>query len=92
VAALLMAAAPMASPAQVRDWIKASARPHPANGFCATGQPGQGQCGAGLLDAAAAINLAAPPGGGGGGGGALPLWQWLLLAGAAFAARRRARA
>jgi serine protease len=106
VAALLMAAAPMASPAQVRDWIKASARPHPANGFCATGQPGQGQCGAGLLDAAAAMNLAVSGGGGsvssggsggsgasgdGGGGGALPLWQWLLLAGAAFAARRRAR-
>lgn len=95
VAALLKSAVPSASAEQLRSWIVSSARPHPAGSYCDTGQPGAGQCGAGLLDAAAAMSLAVPPppaGGGGGGGGALPLWQLLLLAACGLAARIRTRA
>lgn len=94
VAALLKAAVPSATPAQIRTFITATARPHPANGFCGTGQPSAGLCGPGLLDAAAAMNLAVPPppSGGGGGGGTLPLWQLLLLAAFGLAARIRSRA
>jgi serine protease len=93
VAALLKSAVPSATPAQLRQWIVASARPHPGGTFCATGQPGAGLCGAGLLDASAAMNLAVapPPGGGSGGGGTLPLWQLLLLAAFGLAARIRSR-
>ena len=91
VAALLKSAVPSATPGQLRQWIVASARPHPGGTFCATGQPGAGQCGAGLLDASAAMNLAVPPPPGGGGGGTLPLWQLLLLAAFGLAARIRSR-
>lgn len=94
VAALLKAAVPGATPAQIRSFIAMSARPHPDGGFCRAGQPGAGLCGPGLLDATAAMNLAVPPppAGGGGGGGALPPWQLLLLAAFALAARIRGRA
>jgi serine protease len=91
VAALLKSAVPSATPGQLRQWIVASARPHPGGTFCATGQPGAGLCGAGLLDASAAMNLAVAPPPGGGGGGTLPLWQLLLLAAFGLAARIRSR-
>lgn len=59
VAALVKSVMRTASPAQVRNFIVGTARPHPAGGFCATGQPGAGLCGAGLLDASAAVAAAA---------------------------------
>jgi len=59
VAALVKSVLRTASPSQVRSILRATARPHPPGGFCATGQPGAGLCGAGLLDAAAAVAAAA---------------------------------
>lgn len=96
VAALLKSAVPSATPAQIRAFITSTARSHPTGGYCAQVKLVQGLdvCGAGLLDAAAAMNLAVPPppSGGGGGGGTLPLWQLLLLAAFGLAARIRSRA
>ncbi len=93
VAALLKSAVPSATPAQLRAFITSTARPHPTGGYCSPGQPGAGLCGAGLLDATAAMNMAVPPPpSGGGGGGTLPLWQLLLLAAFGLAARIRSRA
>jgi serine protease len=51
-AALLYAVRPEITPAQVRSALVTSARPHAAKGFCATNN---GLCGAGVLDAAAAL-------------------------------------
>jgi serine protease len=51
-AALLYTLRPEITPAQVRSALVTSARPHAANGFCAMNK---GLCGAGLLDAAAAL-------------------------------------
>ncbi|WP_454731234.1 MULTISPECIES: S8 family peptidase [Cupriavidus] len=82
VAALMLAANPALTPAQVLAALKSSARPHPANTYC-TLAANTGNCGAGLLDANAALIAAtqapattptAPSSGdsgGGGGGGAL---------------------
>lgn len=92
VAALLWSAVPSATPGQIQSWIVNSARPHPAGSYCDAGEPGENMCGAGLLDASAAMARAAPPpplSGGGGGGGALPLAHLLLLLAAAFVARAR---
>lgn len=90
------------TPAQTISALKSSARPHPANTFC-TMQTGV--CGAGLLDATAALNAAATTpattttpapssSGGGGGGGAVAPWvAGLLVMGGlvAFGTRRRMR-
>lgn len=91
VAALVLSAKPSLTPAELRDVLVTRVRPHPAGGYCATGQPGAGQCGSGLLDATAAVQAVAPPppSGGGGGGGALPLAQLLLLGLFALLARNR---
>jgi serine protease len=64
VAALVKSVLRTASPAEVRDFIVRTARPHPAGGYCAAGQPGAGMCGSGLLDAAAAVAAAAAAPGG----------------------------
>lgn len=92
VAALVLSVKPTLSPSDLRTVLVTHVRAHPAGGFCATGQPGAGLCGAGLMDAAAAVQSQAPPatgGGGGGGGGALPLAQLLLLGLFAGIARKR---
>jgi serine protease len=111
VAALMLSTNPALTAAQVRSFLQASARPFPAAGadpgtpFCqAPGATEQDECycttatcGAGLLDARAAVQAAAtgvppvvtppPPSGGGGGGGALGAGWLLALAGAALALR-----
>ena len=46
---------PSATPADVRTILTSSARPFPAGSACAAGQSLAGMCGAGLLDAAAAV-------------------------------------
>jgi serine protease len=56
VAALLLSAQPSLTPDQVRSALVNSARAYPANTYCATGQPGASLCGAGMVDAAAALN------------------------------------
>ncbi|MGO4328302.1 S8 family peptidase [Cupriavidus sp. 2TAF22] len=105
VAALMLSVNPALTPAQVLAALKSSARPHPANTYC-TLPANTGICGAGLLDANAAVIAAAqvtaspppttstPSGGGGGGALSWPLALGLcglgLLAG--WAARRRGQA
>jgi serine protease len=69
VAALLFSVNPTLSPAQVRSILQSSARPFPAGSWCASS--GVGLCGAGLLDAQAALQEASvaptePASGGGG--------------------------
>lgn len=59
VAALIKSMIPGATPAQIRTFIVSNARPHPAGGLCVTGGGLAGQCGAGLLDANAAVRAAA---------------------------------
>ncbi|MFN3566699.1 MAG: S8 family serine peptidase [Burkholderiaceae bacterium] len=59
VAALVKSVLRTASPGDVKNIIVRTARPHSAGGFCATGPPGAGLCGAALLDAAAAVADAA---------------------------------
>ncbi|THI85111.1 MAG: hypothetical protein CAF41_012810 [Nitrospira sp. CG24A] len=60
VAALLLSVNPTLSPAQVRSILQSSARPFPAGSWCASS--GVGLCGAGLLDAHAAMQvLGVPP-------------------------------
>jgi len=101
VVALMLSLNGSLTPAQVTTALRNSARPHPANTFCTTGN-NAGSCGAGLLDAdaalTAAVNTTAAPapapssGGGGGGGGALAPWSaaLLLMIGlGGFATRRR---
>ncbi len=59
--ALMLAASPTSlTPANVRGFLAASARPHPPGTYCATGQAGAGLCGAGLLDVGAALTLVLP--------------------------------
>lgn len=104
VVGLMLAANPSLTPAQIIRVLQSSARPHPAGTFCVTqSSPG---CGAGLLDADAAVALApnppatsTPPAAqpvadsGGGGGGAFAPWLAALLALGGligFALRRRA--
>jgi serine protease len=91
VAALVLSVRASLTPAELRNILVTRTRAHPAGGYCATGQPGAGNCGSGLLDAAAAVAAVAPPPSGGGGGGALPLAQLGLLALAALAAGLRRR-
>lgn len=93
-AALLAAAAPAATPAQIRALLVTNVRPFPAGSACAANGPFAGMCGAGLLDVGAAVAAAAPspvPPVGGGGGGALPLGQLLLLVALLAGARLRRR-
>lgn len=94
VAAMMLAVNPSLTPAQVTTVLKNTARAHPANTFC-TASGNSGKCGAGLLDADAALALAPNPpavgsssgsssggtdgGGGGGGGGAFSPWSAVCL-------------
>jgi serine protease len=60
VAALLLSINPTLSPAQVRSILQSSARPFPAGSWCTSS--GIGLCGAGILDAQAAMQvLGIPP-------------------------------
>lgn len=100
VVAQLLSLRPSLTPDQVAIVLTSSARPFPNNSFCR----GDSRCGAGMLDAAAAvswlqahptINTPAPPssGGGGGGGGAFAWADLIVVAAfagmAAWFARRR---
>jgi serine protease len=63
-AALIKSLLPSASVEQVRGFLVNNARPFAAGSACATGGSFAGQCGAGLLDAGAAVGravLSAPP-------------------------------
>jgi serine protease len=55
-AAMLLSLSPALAPATVREIIRTSARAHPTGGFCSSGG-GLNMCGAGLLDAGAALTL-----------------------------------
>jgi serine protease len=92
--ALMLAANPNLTAANVRGFLTASARPHPAGGYCQS-QQGLNQCGAGLLDVGAALTLvvpnapavppaapplpAEPPPPSGGGGGGGSLPLWPIV-------------
>ncbi|PLP96321.1 MprA protease, GlyGly-CTERM protein-sorting domain-containing form [Cupriavidus pauculus] len=94
VVSLMLAVNPALTPAQVTSVLKSTARPHPAGTYC-TRSDNSGKCGAGLLDADAALAAAPNPpstgststggassGGGdsgGGGGGAFSPWSAALL-------------
>lgn len=56
--ALIKSLLPLASAQQVRAFLVNNARAFPAGSACATGGPFEGQCGAGLLDAGAAVGRA----------------------------------
>lgn len=103
VVGLMLAVNPSLTPAQVTAVLKNTARAHPAGTFCTTGK-NVGTCGAGLLDADAAVAAAPNPpatggsgsgssgGDSGGGGGAFAPWSaaaLLLIGLAGFATRRR---
>ncbi len=60
VIALMLSLEPTLSRAQVISYLRASARPFPAGTSCAAGGAYAGKCGAGLLDAAAALSIIAP--------------------------------
>lgn len=62
VAALLLSVKSTLTPAQIKSIVQSSARPFPAGTWCAT-PSGTGQCGAGILDARAALQAipAVPP-------------------------------
>jgi serine protease len=60
VAALVLSVNPTLSPAQVRSILQSSARPFPAGSWCTTSS-GIGLCGAGLLDAYAALQATGVP-------------------------------
>jgi serine protease len=63
-AALIKSLLPSASVDQVRAFLVDNARPFPAGSACAAGNSFAGRCGAGLLDAGAAVSravLIAPP-------------------------------
>lgn len=108
-AALMLSVRPTLTPDEVRSKLQASARPFPTSGSTAdvvqcnalTSNHGEecycntATCGAGMLDAAAAVasardNTPTSNGGGGGGGGATTSLYWLL--GLAIAALMLARA
>jgi len=57
-AALVKSLLPSASVDQVRGFLVNNVRPFPAGSACATGGAFEGQCGAGMLDASAAISRA----------------------------------
>lgn len=59
VAALIKSILPSATPAQIRAYIRNTARAFPPGTACAPGGAFVGQCGAGLLDAGAALASAA---------------------------------
>lgn len=59
VIGLMLAVNPSLTPAQIVATLKTSARPHPANTFCT--RTSTAVCGAGLLDADAAVALAPTP-------------------------------
>lgn len=65
VAALLLSVKSTLSPGQIKSILQSSARPFPAGSSCAIGGSAAGLCGAGLLDAFAALNKlnasASPP-------------------------------
>jgi serine protease len=54
VIALMLSVNPALTPAQIKSYLQTSSRPHPAGSTCAQGSY-LGLCGAGLLDAAAAL-------------------------------------
>jgi len=99
VVAQLLSIRPSLTPDQVAIVLTSSARPFPGNSYC----HGDSRCGAGMLDAAAAVSwlqahptiaLPAPPSSGGGGGGGALAWADLMVlavgAGiAAWAGRKR---
>lgn len=92
-AALLLSVDPSLSSAQVRAYLTGTARAHPPGTYCVAQPTAVNQCGAGLLDAGAAVNAvyqARQSVADDGGGGALPLLALLLLA--CVAARARGRA
>ena len=63
-AALIKSIRPSATPAEIRGFLVNTVRPFPTGSACAQGGPFAGTCGAGLLDAAAAVDSAsqgAPP-------------------------------
>ncbi len=62
VAALMLSVKPTLTPANIRSFLQSSVRLHPAGTFCQSTN-GTGKCGAGLLDAQAALNAipASPP-------------------------------
>ncbi|KAI3590144.1 Protease [Cupriavidus sp. U2] len=104
VAALMLAVNPALTPAQVTAVLKNTARAHPAGTYC-TRSANTGKCGAGLLDADAALAAAPNPpstgstststaadSGGGGGGGAFSPWSaavLLVIGLVGFGTRRR---
>ncbi|MFN7345109.1 MAG: S8 family serine peptidase [Betaproteobacteria bacterium] len=93
-AALLWSVDPSLAGPQLRAFLTSTARAHPAAGYCATEPTAQNRCGAGLLDAGAAVDAVyraqQQQRRGDGGGGALPLAALLLvpLLGAAGRLRR----
>ena len=60
-AALIKSVLPATTPAQMRSYITANARPFPTGSACAPGGALAGNCGAGLLDATIAPNVTAAP-------------------------------
>jgi serine protease len=80
--ALIMQAVPGITPDQVSVALTSSARAFPTGTYCVNKYNTVNSCGAGLLDADAAVNAALHPAsnasGGGGGGGA---FSWLELVG-----------
>ena len=91
VAALVLSEKPSLTPSQLRTVLVTHVRAHPAGGLCAS-QTAPNPCGAGLLDAAAAVGSVAPQSSSGGGGGAVPVGQLLLLGLFVLLADRRRRA
>ena len=61
VVALLLSVKPTLAPLQVRAVLQASARPFPSGSSCASNGSVAGLCGAGLLDALAALNTSTVP-------------------------------
>jgi serine protease len=61
VAALLLSVKPTLTPAQIQSILQSSARPFPAGSSCASGGSTFGLCGAGLLDANAAVRTTSVP-------------------------------
>ena len=60
VAALLLSVKPMLTPGQIKSILQSSARPFPAGSWCIT-PSSAGLCGAGLLDAHAALQASSSP-------------------------------
>jgi serine protease len=58
-AALIKSLLPSATPTQIRSYLINNVRPFPAGSACASGGSFAGMCGAGLLDATAALTSAA---------------------------------